>query len=247
MKVQGNTNYVMQSGDTNLILKDFQIIDESGKAETPDDFINRVYPNFNLRVFLKSIDDALSVMHEGQPLTKKVRYNTTSYKLIIEYFHKDLELYFQRDFYHESNKKIVDHSYFKLPKSFRNQGKSKPIFKESLQQYINIDISLIRIHAALEDGGLVWGKFGFIATEKNEVTNVLNYAESILGKNSEDFKNVKNIYEVYYKKNPYGKSFPMILWANMSFMEKVLQGSHWHGELDLKNREQYLNFESKCI
>ena len=92
------------------------------------DFINRVYPHFNLKVYLEAIDDVLSGMNEEQPLIKEIYYNPNSYKLIILYCRKDLELAFQREFYHENNKRIVDHSYFKIPETFRRQGKSSAGF-----------------------------------------------------------------------------------------------------------------------
>ena len=76
---------------------------------------------------------------------------------------------------------------------------------------------------------------------------IIEYAKNILGEDSENFKDVRNIYDVYYRNYPEGRAFPMILWANMLCMEDILKGSQWHGELNLKNQEQYLNFENKCI
>gem|GEM_PF-3479077 len=35
----------------------------------------------------------------------------------------------------------------------------------------------------------------------------------------------------------------MDLWAAFDFMKPVLMGSDWHGELDLKNKEQFRNFK----
>ena len=34
----------------------------------------------------------------------------------------------------------------------------------------------------------------------------------------------------------------MILWAKIDFMKDILRGSDWHGEVDLKNKEQFTNF-----
>lgn len=55
---------------------------------------------------------------------------------------------------------------------------------------------------------------------------------------------VEQIYVKYYKDNPAGTDFPMILWALLPGMKEVLRGSDWRGELDLQNPEQFRNFSN---
>jgi hypothetical protein len=79
------------------------------------------------------------------------------------------------------------------------------------------------------------------AIDKIEVDEILSEAKKQLLQ--DEYDAVKDIYDIYYFNNPNGKSFPIDLWAGMGFMKKVLMGSDWHGELDLKNSSQFSNFK----
>src|SRR5262249_52670607 len=152
------------------------------------------YPHLNLAKYLGTVNRTLSIMGQGQILTRELQFDPSNSRFIVIYHSQDMALAFVREFKHENGKRIVDHTLFTIPPSFRMRNLCKPVFNESLQQYVNSDIALIRVCAALADGGLVWGKFGFVATRKREVTTILDIAKSALGSQSADFKRVKKIY-----------------------------------------------------
>jgi hypothetical protein len=80
-----------------------------------------------------------------------------------------------------------------------------------------------------------------VAIDKNEVEIILDEARKAL--TSTQFAPVEHIYNTYYTKNPVGNTFPMLLWAGLDGMKDVLPGADWHGEVDLKNNEQFSNFK----
>lgn len=215
---------------------------KSNTQETLEDFINRVYPNFNLAFFLLKIDELLSKT-TTQDIEKIIEFDSTSGNLDFLYrsFNDDLILFrnFTKDI---SNKIEVEHAFFLLPLNFQNKGIAKSIFQLSIQEYINMNLSLIKVHAALHEGGYTWARCGFVAVDKKEIDKILSDSATKLSSGEYDI--VKRIYDNYYGKYFGGDSFPIIKWANLDFMKTILQGTSWHGEVDLKNTAQLANFVS---
>ncbi len=178
-------------------------------------------------------------------ITRKINFDDLSKILRIEYrneyLNEDDALLFIREFVNRSGIIEIKHEFCVVPKSSRNNGIIEPVFRESLQQYVNIGAKSILVYAGLSGGGYTWAKYGFVAIDKSEVDLILNSAKFVLTK--ADFNAVKKIYDIYYAKNPYGTSFPMDLWASFDTMKPILMGSDWHGELDLNNIEQFRNFK----
>jgi hypothetical protein len=135
---------------------------------------------------------------------------------------------------------IVEHRYCLVPLSYQGKGLIKPIFQESLQQYVNMGVRKIRVHAGFAGGGYSWARHGFVAIDQTEVEAIL--AEAYKRLNVNEIVPVERIYKKYYSDHPTGAEFPMILWASLPGMKEILRGSDWNGELDLHNPEQFRNF-----
>lgn len=183
--------------------------------------LSRIYK----QVFFKNLDEPELTIH----------YFTANYK-------EEQGLALSRVFTLENQKPVVYHELFKLPYSKRGLGISKLVFQSLLQQYVNIGVRRINVHASLTDGGYVWAKHFFTAILKEEVSRILKLAEKDLG--VFEFNMVKRIFDNYYKKYPDGTDFPINKWAEIPCMKEILRGSDWHGSIDLNNSEQFNNFIS---
>ena len=209
-------------------------------------FMQSIYPNFNLLRLLQVIEEILTRV-TSLPIHRKIYYNTTTGELLIdfrnEFTTEEQAVVFQRTFYKETTHIIVSHDYFVLPSTHQRQGLAQPVFQESLQQYINVDVFKILVHAGLSGGGYTWAKHGFTITNRSEVDDILAAARKQLF--PAQIEAIEKVYNHYYN-NPdpvfHHKAFPVVLWANIPFMKPVLMGSDWHGELNLKNEEQLTNF-----
>jgi hypothetical protein len=206
-----------------------------------EDFLNEVFPNFNILSLVEVVEKSFNSTTTAT-IERSIEFNGTSKKLVLNYNNDadniDDALVFVRQFSKISRSIVIEHKYCIIPKGFRGQGLIKPVFQESLQQYINCDARKIIVHAALSDGGYTWAKYGFRAIDREEMTVILHKARTVL--DTKEFRDCEKIFYGYYTKNPTGKSFPINLWAAFDFMKPVLRESVWHGELDLKN-ELHLN------
>ncbi len=221
-----------------------------GSVANPEDFINTNFANFDILVFLKEINLNFSNINSDR-LIKNIQLSEgSSPEINIEYYSDnftstDKELAFSRIFTLENGEINVKHDYFSLPRNFRKMGISKRILKASFQQYVNMGVSKILVFAALQEGGFVWAKHFFLATDRNEVDIILNKARLHL--TAEQFQGVDRIYKNYYSKNPSGTEFPIQRWTEIESMENVLKGSSWHGAVDLKNPKQFSNFRNYVV
>ena len=206
-------------------------------------FMHENFPDFNLLALVKAVEH-----HFNQTTTavivRRINSDEDGKQLRLEYYNdftkEDDALLFVRSFLKKAGQIEINHEYCVIPKASRGKGLIKPVFQESLQQYVNMNAAKILVHAGLSAGGYAWAKHGFVAVYKIEVDAILKVAEERLPAN--EFNVVKRIYEVYYHRNPVGKNFPIDLWAALDFMKPILAGSDWHGEVNLKNEEQFHNF-----
>jgi hypothetical protein len=224
----------------------YVINNNSNKKKDFADFMETAYPNFDLLKLLQVVEQVLYPTTTLQ-IVKEIKFDISSDELVLylrnQYRDEAEALIFKRTFYKEANEITVIHDYFVLPSLYQKQGLAKPVFQQSLQQYINIGTSKILVHAGLSGGGYTWAKHGFTITRRDEVDRILTKARQTLFPAELQF--VERIYDHYYNSpDPVAahKAFPVSLWAGMPFMKKVLMGSDWHGELNLKNPDQMLNF-----
>lgn len=207
-------------------------------------FINQHFPNFDIRLLLKQIDDLFNPICE-QATEKCILFypDTPSlqfYYVTDDYQDAELGLTFARKITLSSGEINIDNTFFRLPARARNKGIAKKVTAAALQQYLNMDARYIRVHASLTDGGFIWAKQHFTADLQEEMRIILDDAQSKLKPG--EFEVAKRIYDNYYTKNIDGQSFPIVRWSGLPFMIPILRGSDWHGTIDLKNPLQLSNF-----
>jgi hypothetical protein len=210
-----------------------------------EEFMQSLFPNFNLVALLKVVENQFTATTQEE-IIREIFCDEIKSSLNIAYRNKfkneNGALLFMREFISKKGGIEIKHNYCVIPKDSRNNGLIKPVFQVSLQQYVNMDAKRILLHAGLSGGGYTWARCGFVAIDKSEVGAILHTAKSALNKT--DFVAVKKVYDIYYSKNPNGKAFPMDLWAAFYYMKPILMGSDWHGELNLKNQEQFRIFKN---
>ena len=206
-------------------------------------FLKTEFPNFNFVKLLEEVEATFTPTTK-LAISRTIYYQDTPPKLRVLYINdyaKDEEaLIFDREFVKSVKGVEINHSYCVIPKTHQKEGLVKTIFRASLQEYVNMGAKKINIHAGLSGGGHVWARHGFVAVDPVEVKVILDDAQKRL--KTAEFAPVKHIFDKYYTDNPGGKAFPIILWAKIDFMKDILRGSDWHGEVDLKNKEQFTNF-----
>jgi hypothetical protein len=215
--------------------------------KSPAEFLKAYFPGLQLFQFLKEIDDLLSPLVTTRIYKEIGFFDEDPVTLLIQYYSEDHDdivtgLALSRAFIKNGDEFVAEHDFFRIPTVGRKKGIGKKMLFYCLQQYLLMGIDKIKVYAALENGGYVWAKAFFAATDQAEVKVILDKATSAL--KAEEFWPVKRIYDNYYSKNPGGKNFPMVKWSDLPGMEAVLSKSHWHGEIDLNNTELLTKFKN---
>jgi hypothetical protein len=196
--------------------------------------------------FVNQIDQLLGPCCE-KPITKRIILsNLLQPEMLIQYYtdnydHPSDGLALSRNFIRYKDELVIVHDYFVLPATERGKGISKKVLAYGLKQYLQMGVKKIRVHAALQDGGYVWAKALFRACIRAEVDFILREAKGRV--TPEQFKMVKRIYDHYYNRYPERTAFPMAEWSGLPFLRDILRGCSWHGEIDLSNSEDLLNFK----
>lgn len=208
--------------------------------------LNDHFPGLRLDELLDGYESLLSPF-STLPEDKQIRFfGQPAPWLRVQYYSsnfpdEDKGLVLARIFRYENEKLIVEHEYFVLPETARGQNIGKKLLAMSLVQYERMGVKEIRVFAGLSDGGLVWAKVGFKATDKAEIDRMLKLAESNLPK--EQYEDVRAIYDLYYTTEPEGTAFPVKDWALLGFMDDILKQIDWHGRIDLTNENELSNFK----
>ena len=157
----------------------------------------------------------------------------------------DKGLQVSRIFSYHDHELIVYHEFLVLPEKCRGQRLGSKILSAFLEQYEKMGVKKINVHAGLSDGGAVWAKFGFKATEKREMERILRTARSRLSDLPKILKAVEDTFNDYYGKEPDGKAFPINKWASIPAMISILKMDihNWHGQIDLTNTLDLRNFK----
>jgi len=216
-------------------------------SQGPVDFVNEHFYGLEFFEFLNELNILLKPVAIGKLEQTISMSDTPPPMLLVGLYATDNDvdaddLVFERSFIKYPDLLVVEHDYFNLPLTARMQGLAIKVTACCLKQYENMGVGKIRVRATLKDGGLVWAKFGFKAVNKVEVLAILNSAKKNLSKSQ--FERVEKFYNAYYDNEPGGTSFPIEDWGRIPFMEKTLRGSDWHGELDLTNEKDFLNFKN---
>lgn len=132
----------------------------------------------------------------------------------------------------------VRHQLFKLAEEYQNKGISKEVFRIFYQQYKNMGVRTISVHANIDVGGYTWARYGFMAVDKDEALKAVSYCDKY-------WKTASEFIDTYYKKHslPASAPFPMRLLTEQSWGKEVLLGTDWAGKIDLFDQESVKIFE----
>jgi len=210
-----------------------------------ESFMPVLFPNFDLAGLLEKVDEIFTPT-TSLPVKRRIRYNlnTESLHFIFQNAaeNEDDAAVFDRVVLRQGGEIIVKHLYCLVPLPYQGKGLIKPIFQASLQQYVNMGVRKIMVHAGLGGGGYTWARHGFVAIDKADVEVILEAARKKLFPN--EILPIERVFSKYYQDHPAGTNFPMIAWALLPGMKEILRGSDWRGELDLHNPEQFRNFSN---
>ncbi|TDO24213.1 hypothetical protein [Pedobacter duraquae] len=208
-------------------------------------YVNLHFPNLDLLKWMEILEK-LILKEATPPVYKEItfsKYGALKIDVIIAdhlYADDELGLALHRQLRKEGHKMIVEHKLFRVPSIARGNNLARKTFIPSIQQYINIDVDLLLVTTGLTDGGLVWARYHFEATEKRQMEVILAKGKRML--DGTKFAAIKKIFDTYYVLHPDGERFPIVRWANIPFMKDILLGTSWEGVIDFKNKDQLLNF-----
>jgi hypothetical protein len=237
MTLQSQKHILLHDDIANVESIGFDI--ENHTAIPPEDFLNEHFANFDIAGFLSEINGLLIPLCTFNS-HKSVSLENPPPELWLRFFAEKEDVVFVRKFFYENDILCVSHEYLILPVSSRGKGLARLIFRPSLQQYVNMGVGKIVVHAGLETGGYTWARNGFTANNKDEINLILEKAKNRLS--DVQYNAVLRVYNNYYGANPGGTAFQIIKWAEMRFMKDVLLGADWQGTMDLSDSEQFSNF-----
>ena len=135
----------------------------------------------------------------------------------------------------------ASHEQMVLPKHLQRQGFSRDLMSAYYRQYRQSGVEVILVQAGLSGGGYAWAKYGFTATQRSEVLRILDAAVD-KGIDPEAIQELRTDVQTYYSR--FTAPFPIETWARLPFGEKLLAGTVWQGQLDLRDPEQVQIFEA---
>ncbi len=160
--------------------------------------------------------------------------------------HKGGEVTIDRRFSVVNGKTEVYHALFVVPPSLQGGGLSKSVLGAFYKQYKNAGIQKVKVTANISVGGYAWAKYGFSATDPNEILGQIGQRRTRVTRRQ--FKYVTDMIKDHAEANP-GVPFPMYKIANLGrangteYGKKLLMGTFWSGELDLASRKFKRIFE----
>ncbi|MBA4852061.1 hypothetical protein [Emticicia sp. BO119] len=204
------------------------------------DEYNKILSGFNLRDFDKEVTELFGgygIEIKDKSIEMRAGKVTITYESPAQ---KGQERGFalQRTFYFGKGLKTVDHNYFELPDHVQGGGISKKLFNILYREYNNTNVEILKVHANIDIGGYTWGKYGFAATDKWNLRDVVNKAKTSLS--DADLKD----FEKWYENCEQNNFFPMNEIANRSYGKNLLLGTDWYGSIDLRDKTRRSIFES---
>lgn len=217
---------------------------------------NQRLKGFSLTTLLEEMDDhaarfGVAWMERSLELfSKATEANSESFFKIL-FYGQDTEgedIVIQRLFLIKHGRVHVYHDLFILPRKMQGKGLAKQVLGSFYRQYKQAGVASIHILANIDVGSYAWARYGFMATDLEEVKTIFNRAvtlvqQGLLAVTWEDLLIVKALIEDYEVNRPAEEAFIMNDLANLPFGKSLLKDTTWHGRLDLENSEQVTIFE----
>lgn len=209
------------------------------------EFLRLHFPGFSPLTVSQQAESLLAPM-AGTPVTRQWKLagpppELSLYFCSADWFNEKTGIALCRTFRRTEKGLEVHHDYFAIPGPFRNQGTGKQALKTWFAQYERMKVQRIIVYATLTNGGYVWARAGFKAVKRDEVDRILAAGAKQLPPNR--LAQAKLYYDDHYNNFP-DQPFPMEEWTGLLFMREVLQGSSWHGEIDLTNETEFRTFKA---
>lgn len=143
-----------------------------------------------------------------------------------------------RTFYkNDTGAKEVHHDFFQIPERMQGAGFSKKVFQELYKQYRSAGVDMIDVQANIDVGGYTWARYGFMGKNRDSISGVISKAQKVL--NSSEMK----VFNKWLKENDKIGRYNMRALTEMTFGKKLLLGTNWYGNIDLRNEVERLVFE----
>lgn len=158
-------------------------------------------------------------------------------KIYLDYYSKDVRL--ERSFYiNNKGAKEVHHDLFIIPAHIQGNGFSKKVFSDLYEQYRNAGIEIIDVQANIDIGGYTWARYGFMGKDQKSIGDVIRKAkgETLTLSEYEDF-------DKWLKSNSEQGRYNMRELSEKPYGKKLLLGTNWFGNIDLRNEAERLVFE----
>lgn len=137
----------------------------------------------------------------------------------------------------------VSHEELFLPTAFQNRGLSRELIWPYYAQYKAAGVDRIDARAGATGGGYALAKYGFAATNQNEVLTILTQGLA-RGIDPEAISDLRDQVEDFYRANAATSLFPIWEWARTPFSKLLLRETNWLAALDMHNPAQRATFEA---
>ena len=148
-------SYTFTSADRLRIVALGYHIDGTPAGLALESFMPTLFPNFDLAGLLEIVD-RLFAPTTSLPIRRLIRYNIPKQSLhfMFENTSGDLDetAAFDRVVFWMGKEIIVEHRYCLVPVPNQGKGLIKPVFQESLEQYVNMGVHKIQVHAGFAGG-----------------------------------------------------------------------------------------------
>ena len=205
--------------------------------ESINQFIFLHFPGFDLHELLTQLEDV--AVERSFTWTKRTVKLSDDGRLTIhhESYFSPESLSLKRVLMQPAGDKRVVHEEMIIPAHLQKKGLSRKFMLPYYEQYQKSGVDRISVYAAMKRGGYAWAKYGFAATNYNDVFRVLDegYSKGILHDEIQELRSDANS---FYIAHGYSTPFPIYLWAEATYGELLLTDSDWQGELNFNDSDQ---------
>lgn len=226
------------------------------EVTAPNKLISTNTNGFDFEGAVMLIDSIKSKLPTGYTLKGTIdadRYGQAMFAAYIRNPRGVSVLKLERSF--SDNGKTVGHDYFVMKEPLKGTDVGKNIMRHFMDEYERIGVERINVHANIDIGGYVWAKYGF-GMYKNSLERLKKEAELV--ENTSGLRNYPGLDNLNKQEKE-----DLINWVTMaidktaevgyysahelaitSYGKKLLLGSDWQGQFDMKNKDAMRIFKA---